>query len=237
MTNSLGKDTAPAPKRVSITKPLIFLGGLLVIALLVRLFHLQDYLEEQHLRQLVASFGFWGPVVFLTIWALAPPLLLPGLPITLAGGVLFGPFWGVVYTIFGATAGASLAFLAARYLTREWVAAKLSNSKLTALDDKVARHGWKIVAFTRLVPVFPYFLVNYAFGLTRISLAAFAIATFFAMIPLTIAYTYFASHILDLLKGQVSSGLIVGAILVALASLIPLVYKRLKGRQKDPLEL
>ena len=101
----------------------------------------------------------------------------------------------------------------------------------------MARHGWKIVAFTRLVPVFPYFLVNYAFGLTRISLAAFAIATFFAMIPLTIAYTYFASHILDLLKGQVSSGLIVGVILVALASLIPLVYKRLKGSQKDPLEL
>jgi uncharacterized membrane protein YdjX (TVP38/TMEM64 family) len=234
-----GRDTDPVQtlKRASITKPLIFLGMLLVIIPVVRLLHLQDYLEEQYLRQMVASFGIWGPIVYLTIWTLAPSLLLPGLPIMLAGGVLFGPFWGVVYVTLGATTGASLAFLVARYLAREWVAHKLSCTKLKFLDDKVAQHGWKIVAFTRLVPVFPYFLVNYAFGLTRISLAAFALATFFAMIPLTIAFVYFASHILDLLKGDISPGVIVGVILVALISLIPFIYRRIKARQGESLEL
>ncbi len=237
MADGHGMDPVQAAPKVSITRPLIFLGLLLGIVATVRFFHLQDYVEEQYLRQLVASVGIWGPIVYLIIWTLAPALLLPGLPITLAGGVLFGPLWGVVYATMGSTAGASLAFLVARYLAREWVAHKLSGTKLRALDDKVAKHGWKIVAFTRLVPVFPYFLVNYAFGLTRISLAAFAVATFFAMIPWTIAFVYFASHMLDLFRGNLSPGLVIGVILVALMSLIPVIYKRIKARQGEPLEL
>jgi rSAM/selenodomain-associated transferase 1 len=237
MTDGHATEPVQTLKRASIAKPLIFLGMLLVIITAVRLTHLQDYLEEQYLRQLMASFGIWGPIVYLTIWTLAPSLLLPGLPIMLAGGVLFGPFWGVVYVTLGATTGGSLAFLVARYLAREWVGHKLSGTRLQVLDDKVAQHGWKIVAFTRLVPVFPYFLVNYAFGLTRISLAAFALATFFAMIPLTIAFVYFASHILDLLKGNISPGLIVGVVLVAAVSFIPFVYKKVKARQGESLEL
>jgi uncharacterized membrane protein YdjX (TVP38/TMEM64 family) len=237
MTDQRPLEADLAPPRVSITRPLIFLAMLLVIGVAARLMHWQDYLEAGRLRQLVAAFGIWGPIVYLAVWTLAPPLLLPGLPIILAGGVLFGPFWGVVYVTLGATSGASLAFLVARYLAREWVEHKLSRSRLRRLDDKVAQHGWKIVAFTRLVPVFPYFLVNYAFGLTCISLRAFALATFFAMIPLTIAFVYFASHILDLLQGNISPGLIVGVLLVALVSLIPLVYRRIKGRQGESLEL
>jgi uncharacterized membrane protein YdjX (TVP38/TMEM64 family) len=237
LTNSHGTDSGQSAKRVSVAKPLLLLGLLLVLGIAVWVFQLQDYVEETYLRQLVASFGIWGPIIFLIIWTIAPALLLPGLPITLAGGVLFGPFWGVVYTIIGATAGASLAFLVARYLAREWVAHKLSGTKLKSLDDKVAQHGWKVVAFTRVVPVFPYFLVNYAFGLTRITLGAFAVATFFGMIPLTIAFVYFASHILDLFKGNLSPGLIIGVVLVGLAGLIPVVYKRIKARQGEPLEL
>jgi uncharacterized membrane protein YdjX (TVP38/TMEM64 family) len=230
-------DTVQTFKKAGIIRPLIFLSLLAAIILAVRLFHLQDYFEEQRLRQFIASYGIWGPIIYLTVWSLAPALFLPGLPITLAGGVLFGPFWGVVYTGFGATVGASLAFLTARYLARDWVGSKLRGTKLAALDDKVARHGWKIVAFTRLIPVFPYFLLNYAFGLTRISLAAYAVATFFAMLPWTIAFVYFSSHILDLVKGNISPGLVIGVILVALVSLIPVIYKKMKAKEGGPLEL
>ncbi len=230
-------DTVQDSKKAGIIRPLIFLSLLAAIILAVRLFHLQDYFEEQRLRQFIASYGIWGPIIYLTVWSLAPALFLPGLPITLAGGVLFGPFWGVVYTGFGATVGASLAFLTARYLARDWVGSKLRGTKLAALDDKVARHGWKIVAFTRLIPVFPYFLLNYAFGLTRISLAAYAVATFFAMLPWTIAFVYFSSHILDLVKGNISPGLVIGVILVALVSLIPVIYKKMKAKEGGPLEL
>lgn len=230
-------DTVQDSKKAGIIRPLIFLSLLAAIILAVRLFHLQDYFEEQRLRQFIVSYGIWGPIIYLTVWSLAPALFLPGLPITLAGGVLFGPFWGVVYTGFGATVGASLAFLTARYLARDWVGSKLRGTKLAALDDKVARHGWKIVAFTRLIPVFPYFLLNYAFGLTRISLAAYAVATFFAMLPWTIAFVYFSSHILDLVKGNISPGLVIGVILVALVSLIPVIYKKMKAKEGGPLEL
>jgi uncharacterized membrane protein YdjX (TVP38/TMEM64 family) len=237
MAESPEIETIQASNQVSVIRPLIFLLLLAAIILTVRLFHLQDYFEEQRLRQLIASFGIWGPIVYLAVWSLAPALFLPGLPITLAGGVLFGAFWGVVYTGIGSTVGASLAFLTARYLAREWVAAQLlRGTKLATLDDKVARHGWKIVAFTRLIPVFPYFLLNYAFGLTRISLAAYAVATFFAMLPWTIAFVYFSSHILDLLKGNLSPGLVIGVILVVLVSIIPLIYKKMKRKEGGPLE-
>ena len=167
----------------------------------------------------------------------APPLFLPGLPIGLAGGILFGPFWGVVYTIFGATIGATLAFLVARYLARDWVAAKLTGSKLATLDEKVGQHGWKIVALTRLVPLFPYNLLNYAFGLTRISLMAYVASTFIFMLPMTIAIIYFSANILDLLQGRVTKELVIGIILVILVTtLIPRLYKKFRARQGEALE-
>ena len=229
--------TPAPPAKSSLTKPLFFLGLLVVMIITVRLFHLDQYLEKERLRQFVAGFGVWGPVIFLIIWTLAPPLFLPGLPITLAGGVLFGPFWGSLYTICGATAGATLAFLVARYLARDWVASKLQGTKLLTLDEKVAEQGWEIVAFTRLIPIFPFFLLNYAFGLTRVRLLHYVLATFFGMLPLTIAYTYFSANVLDLFQGKVSKELLIGVILVALVSLIPFVYKKFKARRGETLDM
>lgn len=229
--------TPAPPAKVSLTKPLFFLVLIVVVIITVRLFHLDQYLEKERLRQFVAGFGVWGPVIFLIIWTLAPPLFLPGLPITLAGGVLFGPFWGSLYTICGATAGATLAFLVARYLARDWVAAKLAGTRLISLDDKVAAHGWKIVAFTRLVPVFSYTLQNYAYGLTRIRFWPFLAATFVCMLPVTIAFVYFSANILDLVHGHISKELIIGAVLVLLVSLIPIIYKKMRAKTADPLEM
>ena len=133
--------------------------------------------------------------------------------------------------------GAALVFLVSRYLARDWVAGKLAGTRLRSLDDKVARHGWKIVAFTRLVPVFSFSLLNYAFGLTRISFWPYLAATFVCMLPSTIAYVYFSSNILGLVHGRISRGLIIGAVLVVLVSLIPLVYRWRKAKTGDPLDI
>ena len=133
--------------------------------------------------------------------------------------------------------GPRSAFLVSRYLARDWVAVKLSGSKLAHLDDKVALHGWKIVAFTRLIPVLPFSLLNYAFGLTRIPFLPYAIATFFAMLPWTIAFVLVSSSLLTLLQGQVSIWLILGIILVALVSLLPVIYKKVKARQGETVEI
>jgi len=227
---------SPAPARPpAIMRPLIFLV-LIMAVVAMQYFHLEQYLDKERLRQFGASYGVLPPLIYLAVWTVGP-LFLPGLPITLAGGVLFGPVWGVVYTAFGATLGAGLVFLVARYLARDWVAGKLSGTRLMSLDDKVARHGWKIVAFTRLVPVFSFSLLNYAFGLTRISFWPYLAATFVCMLPSTIAYVYFSSNILDLLQGNLSSGLIVGVILVVAVSLIPVIYKWRKAKTGEPLDL
>jgi len=227
----------PRTRKVSPLRPLLLILLLAGVILTVRMLHLDQYLEKERLRQFVAGYGVWGPIIYLAIWTLAPPLFLPGLPITLAGGVLFGPVWGVVYTIFGATAGATLAFLVARYLARDWVASKLQGTKLMTLDEKVAREGWEIVAFTRIVPIFPFFLLNFAFGLTRIPLWHYVLATFFGMLPVTIAYVYFSANVLDLFKGKFSKELILGVILLALISLIPFVYKKIKAKRGESVEL
>ncbi|MGA8573418.1 MAG: TVP38/TMEM64 family protein [Desulfobaccales bacterium] len=218
-------------------RPLIFLLVLAVLLIIGRALHLQEYLQEDRLGRLIASCGIWGPLVYLLIWAIAPSLFIPALPLVVAGGILFGPVGGVVYSILGASAGSSLAFLVSRYLARDWVAAKISGSKLAHLDDLVGRHGWKIVAFTRLVIVLPFFLLNYAFGLTRVGFWPYALATLFALLPSITATVLVSSNLLGLLRGQVSIWLLLGILLLAVVGLLPLIYRRVKAQQGESVEL
>ena len=169
----------------------------------------------------------------MIIYAVAPALFLPGLPLTIAGGILFGPFWGVVYTITSATFGACVAFLVSRYVARDWIEKKLRSPRWRRLDQGVEKHGWKIVAFTRLIPVFPFNLLNYAFGLTKINFSHYAIATFVCMLPACIAYIVFSSSFLDILKGEMPPTFFIGVGLIISVSLIPLFYRRYKAEKDD----
>ena len=189
------------------------------------------YLEQNALRELIQGYGILAPVIYMLVYTVAPALFLPGLPITIVGGILFGPFWGVVYTITSATAGACLAFLISRYIARDWVDRKLRSPRWRRLDEGVEKHGWKIVAFTRLIPLFPFNLLNYAFGLTKISFLQYAVTTFVCMLPACIAFIVFSSSLLSLIKGKVSPAFVVGLGLVILVSLIPLFYNRYKAKK------
>jgi uncharacterized membrane protein YdjX (TVP38/TMEM64 family) len=234
MANFQRANPSKSAKKPSTIRPLLFL--LLIAAVIaMQYFHLEQYLDKERLGQFGAAYRVLLPLIYLAVWTVGP-LVMPGLPITLAGGVLFGPFWGVVYTAIGSALGAGLVFLVARYLARDWVAAKLSGTRLMSLDEKVVRHGWKIVAFTRLVPFFSYSLLNYAFGLTRISFWPYLAATFVCMLPATIAFVYFSSNLLDLVHGHISRGLIIGVIMVLAVSLIPVIYKKMRPKTADPLE-
>jgi uncharacterized membrane protein YdjX (TVP38/TMEM64 family) len=224
------------PEKVTFVRPLIFLLVIAGVLILARAFNLNEYFQEARLRQFIDSYGMWGPLIYLLIWTIAPSLLLPGAPIMIAGGLLFGPFWGVVYAALGSSAGSSLAFLVARYLARDWVAVKISRSRLAHLDEKVAQHGWKIVAFTRVIGM-PFFLVNYAFGLTRIQFLPYALASFFGMLPWTIALVLVSSNLLALLRGQVSVWMIIGFILLAVVGLVAVIYKRLKTPPGEAVEI
>ncbi len=195
------------------------------------------FLEQNALRELIQGYGALAPFIYMLVYTVTPALFLPGLPITIVGGILFGPFWGVVYTITSATAGACLAFLVSRYIARDWVDKKLRSPRWRRLDEGVEKHGWKIVAFTRLIPLFPFNLLNYAFGLTKIKFFHYAVTTFICMLPACIAFIVFSSSLLDLLKGKISPAFVIGLGLVILVSLIPLFYNRYKMKKgtTDPL--
>ena len=198
--------------------------------LLARWYGLSEYLDQDRLRLWIDEFGVWGPLVYMLIYAVAPSFMMPGLPLTVTGGILFGPLWGTIYVLIGATIGASIAFLIARYMGRSWVEGVVKGGKLKELDEKVQKQGWKIVAFTRLIPLFPYNFLNYAFGLTNVRFSHYVIATFIFMAPGAAAYVIFSSSILDIFKGKISKEFVIGAVLVILVSLLPVLYKKFKAK-------
>ena len=191
----------------------------------IKLSGLDQYLDQERLRTWISSYGAWGPIAYILFYSIAPSLMLPGVPITVAGGILFGPVGGTIYTSIGATIGASIAFLISRYLGRGWVEARLKE-RWREVDAEVDRQGWKIVAFTRLIPLFPFNMLNYAFGLTRIRFSHYFLASFIFMLPGVVAYIVFSSSLLGLLKGNVSKEFVIGLILVVIVSAIPIIYKR-----------
>ena len=141
----------------------------------------------------IAQLGHWGAIAFILIYNLATILFIPGSLLTLGGGVIFGVFWGSIYVFIAATMGATFAFLIGRYLTRNWVTKKIAdNSKFQAIDNAVAKEGFKIVLLTRLSPVFPFNLLNYALGITKVSLKDYILGSI-GMIPGTIMYVYIGS--------------------------------------------
>jgi uncharacterized membrane protein YdjX (TVP38/TMEM64 family) len=186
-------------------------------------------LSAERLIAFVDGLGIWGPLVFILIFAVTPTFLMPALPITIAGGVLFGPFWGVVYVSIGSTCGATLAFLIARVFGRKWAKKIIKNSHLKNLDKTVKKNGWKVVALTRIIPIFPYNLLNYAFGLTGIKLKTYILTSFIFMLPATIAYVTFSSSLPELIRGRVGWQFIAGAALIIILALLSVIYKRKKG--------
>ena len=210
--------------------PLLALCGAIAWALVYR-----DTVDSGAVENVVAGAGAAAPWLFIGLYTLGAVLFLPGIVFTLAGGALFGPLWGTLYNLTGATLGAALAFLAARYLASDWVQRRIGSAtggRIARLVRGVEAEGWRFVAFTRLVPLFPFNLLNYALGLTRIPLLAYVTSTFFFMLPSALAYTYlghagreaFAGH-----EGMVRNGLIAVALL-AFAASMPRLLARLREK-------
>lgn len=141
----------------------------------------------------VQGLGFWGPVVFILGYAVATVAFVPGSALTLAAGFIFGLARGTLYTFVGATLGASAAFLVARYLARGAIERRIEgNPRFAAVDRAVGREGFKIVALLRLSPLFPFNLLNYALGLTRVRFVHYLTASV-AMLPGTLLYVYYGA--------------------------------------------
>jgi uncharacterized membrane protein YdjX (TVP38/TMEM64 family) len=154
---------------------------------------LQDILRDS--LSWVQGLGAIAPIGFILIYNLATVLFVPGLILTLGGGVLFGLGFGTIYVFIAATLGATIAFWIGRNLARDWVAEKMVDyPKFGAIDAAVAKNGFKIVLLTRLSPLFPFNVLNYAFGITQVSLKDYVLGSI-GMIPGTILYVYIGSLI------------------------------------------
>lgn len=179
--------------------------------------------------------GLWAPALFMLAYAVAAVFFLPGVVFTIAGGALFGPVWGVAYNLIGATAGATAAFLASRYVAGDWVRAR-AGRRLSGLMDGVAAEGWRFIAFVRLVPLFPFNLLNYALGLTPIALVHYAWATFVFMLPGAAAYTYVGFAGREALAGgeNVIQHALLALGLLALVAFLPRIVKAIRRRAGAP---
>ncbi|MFH1964053.1 MAG: TVP38/TMEM64 family protein [Acidobacteriota bacterium] len=176
----------------------ILLRALLLVIFITLLFAAYRFYDMQQgmldLLSWIERAGPGGPLIFFGLYILAGVFVLPGLILNLGAGALFGVVKGSLIVYFSATASATAAFLIGRYLARDVVTQKMAgNRTFFLLDRAVGSDGWKIVGLTRLSPLFPYNVLNYAFGLTRVSLKDYVLASFFGMMPLSTVYVYLGS--------------------------------------------
>ncbi len=170
--------------------------------------------------------------LFLLAYVLQTLFSLPGAAIlTLTGGFLFGSLLGTLYVNVGATAGATLAFLTARYVLRDWVEQKFGH-RLSALQQGFAQNAFSYLLTLRLIPLFPFFLINLLSGLTRVSIGTYVAATSLGIIPGSFVYAFAGRQLgtINSLKEIASPNVILAFTLLGLLALVPMVYKKLSGR-------
>ncbi len=218
------------PKRSKLVRILIFLLLTTGIALVIMY---RDNLDAIRLETIMTDAGAAAPILFMLIYIIGTLFFLPGSVLTLLGGALFGPVWGTFYNLTGATIGAMLSFLASRYLASDWVAKK-TGGRMKQLINGVENEGWRFVAFTRLVPLFPFNLLNYALGLTRISFTQYSLATYIFMLPGAAAYTYLGYIGREAATG--GEGLIKKAMLaLALLAVVSFLPRLIGNLRKSPM--
>jgi uncharacterized membrane protein YdjX (TVP38/TMEM64 family)/rhodanese-related sulfurtransferase len=204
-----------------------------LVAAVVMAYLMRDRFAVAALQGWIDGAGALGPAVYMAVYALATVLFLPGSVITLAGGALFGPLWGTLYSLTGATIGATAAFFIARYLAAGWVSRKASGL-IKQVIDGVEAEGWHFVAFVRLMPLFPFNLLNYVLGLTRISPMQYVIASYVFMFPGAFAYTYLGYAGREALGGGedvLGKGLLAMA-LIAVVAFLPRLIRRVREARR-----
>lgn len=183
-------------KKSAVWKILIALGFPVGLWLILRSLGINlNELSPQRVQNFVRSFGVWAPLVYLGIYA-QPIIPIPAGMVTIAGGLAFGPFWGTLIVLIGATTRAVLEFLIARFLGQRAVS-KLLKGKTANLNQKLGENDFQAVLLIRLIPNLPFDVQNYGLGLTCVKFTPYFIATALGMIPGTFAFVFLGYSLTD----------------------------------------
>ncbi len=225
-------------KKKEFVKLAFIAGAIVLIVFAMKRFGVFQYISLENIAKIkdwILGFGLLGPFIYVLLWIAACVFFLPGLPVALVGGIAFGPYLGTLYSSIGSTLGATAAFLIGRYAARGMVEGWVhKNSQLRKIDEGVKKQGWRMLMITRLVPLFPFNVQNYVYGLTDIPLLTYVFVSWLCMIPGTLAFSFAG--------GSLSSGeglgrtmmyLGVAAVFFVLVSLIPGWMKKRKGDLLD----
>jgi uncharacterized membrane protein YdjX (TVP38/TMEM64 family) len=189
MTASSATDPPPRGAALKWIAALLLLAAFIALMLLLPM---KEWINTAYAW--IEGLGFWAPFAFILFYASLTVLLVSGGILTLLAGGTFGLLKGTLIVVVASNLGAAAAFLIGRYLARDWVTKKIEHHPtFNAIDQAVGQEGWKIVALTRLSPVFPFVFLNYAFGLTKVRFIDYLSASLVGMLPGTVMYVYLGS--------------------------------------------
>lgn len=206
----------------------IVIFALLVLTIItVLIIGSKSNIRIENVQDTIRNLGLLAPVLFIAVYAIGPVFFMPIIPLSITGGVLFGPVLGTIYSLIGATIGGCLAFLAGRYLMKDFIDKKLS-FKNTFMKQRSETDGWRFVIIARITPIFPFGAQNYLFGVTNISLRTFFWASFIGLLPGTFAYVYLGYAGVNILEGNTKSlYLIIAAFVVLIIiTLFPYIWRK-----------
>ncbi len=223
-------DQGTPPKSGALLKLFGLVGVIAVGVLLVRLTPVGDYLTREGVLSAIEVLrgSPWAPLIFVGVYATATALAVPGTVLTLAGGALFGFWFGTLLNSLGANIGANLAFLLARGLGRDGIK-KLLGSRADSLDKATDQHGFQGLLTLRLIPVAPFNALNFGSGLTSIPWSSYAVATVIGILPGTAVYTFFGEALLQgstEASSQAYTRVLIAGLLLVVLSFLPKIFKK-----------
>lgn len=224
---------------------LVILAVLLGLFFYFRLYRYLSFDSLKENRELLLAWSqqhfLWVVLGFMAIYTLSVACSIPGATfLTLTGGFLFGPWWGTLFVVFSATLGAFIVFMAVELALRDWVAEKAAKW-LKSMEQGFKQNAFSYLLFLRLVPLFPFWLVNIVPALLGVWKRTFVIATFVGIIPGSFVYVLVGNglgHVFDANETPnlgiiLDPSVLIPILALALLSLVPVIYKTIKTKQKN----
>jgi uncharacterized membrane protein YdjX (TVP38/TMEM64 family) len=187
--------------------------------------------DQARLQAELQKYGFWSALIFVLLHMVATMIGIPGVILTIVGGVLFGLVWGSLWSLIGATLGAIGAFWVARSFLHDWIQCRLGHHQsILTFNEAVERHALTFVLVIRFAPISPFNLANFLFGLTTIHWFPYSLGTFLGIIPGVITYTWVGVTSNQAIHGHNPMPLLMACSLLAILSALPLVLHRDRNR-------